>query len=176
MAPTHGDEEIEGRYKERKTYKERSYAYSPVPASGGSTAVHDSTTLGKQSGKNGARQTRLLGSNGVRVECPVNKMTEKGSTRLQYIAAGAGKSQPSFSRLSPLAGAVSHATRFPPATADPRLPLRIGLASYAGNFHRFNASSTGSGHATFFRRCCRLVSRQIQFIRLTEFKVETETS
>ncbi|XP_031839330.2 facilitated trehalose transporter Tret1 [Nomia melanderi] len=89
MAPTHGDEEIEGRYKERKAYKERSYAYSPVPASGGSTAVHDSTTLGKRFGENGAGQTRLLGSNGVHVECPVNKMTEKGSTKLQYIAAGA---------------------------------------------------------------------------------------
>lgn len=148
MAPTHGGEEIEGRYKERKTYKERSYAYSPVPASGGSTAVHDSTTLGKQSGKNGARQTRLLGSNGVRVECPVNKIMEKGSTIPQYIAAIAGKSATLFlsslaSRHSPLAAHRSCQPRdFPPATADPRLPLRIGLANYAGNFHRFNAKST----------------------------------
>lgn len=112
MAPTHGGEEIEGRYKERKTYKERSYAYSPVPASGGSTAVHDSTTtLGKQSGKNGARQTRLLGSNGVRVECPVNK--NMGSTILQYVAAIAGKSATLF--LSPLA------TRLSPELSTTRL-------------------------------------------------------
>ncbi|XP_078047722.1 facilitated trehalose transporter Tret1-2 homolog [Augochlora pura] len=98
MAPTHdGNEEIEGRYKERKAYKERAYAYSPVPASGGSSSVCDSTTLWTQNGEineNGAGQAKLFRSKGVHDKCPVSysivaKMTEKGSTRLQYIAAAA---------------------------------------------------------------------------------------
>nr|XP_033328583.1 facilitated trehalose transporter Tret1-2 homolog [Megalopta genalis] len=98
MAPTHdGNKEIEGRYKERKAYKERAYAYSPVPASGGSSSVCDSTTLRKQNeeiSENGVGQAKLNRSEGVHEKCPVSfsiaaKMTEKGSTRLQYIAAAA---------------------------------------------------------------------------------------
>ncbi|KZC10964.1 Facilitated trehalose transporter Tret1 [Dufourea novaeangliae] len=92
MAPTHGDEEIEGRYKERKAYKERPYAYSPVPASS-STEVHDTTTLDRHTDRNGAgRYDHRLGSttiNGVNGKCPVNNMAEKGSTTLQYVAAAA---------------------------------------------------------------------------------------
>ncbi|XP_076280403.1 facilitated trehalose transporter Tret1 [Lasioglossum baleicum] len=96
MAPTYGsNEEIEGRYKERKAYKERAYAYSPVPASGSST-VCESTTLRKQNGKrNGQLPTTFDCENnyfyGVNDKCPVsyNNMTEKGSTRLQYVAAAA---------------------------------------------------------------------------------------
>lgn len=94
MAPTHGgNEEIEGRYKERKAYKERAYAYSPVPASGSST-VCESTTLPKQNGKkHGQLPTTFDCENnycyGVNDKCPCNNMTEKGSTTLQYAAAAA---------------------------------------------------------------------------------------
>ncbi|XP_017754191.1 PREDICTED: facilitated trehalose transporter Tret1-2 homolog [Eufriesea mexicana] len=77
MAPTHGHEEIEGRYKE--------YAYSPVPASS-TSALYDSTALGKypETGA-GSPKYRI---NGVQ-KCRVAEMTEKGSTILQYAAAAA---------------------------------------------------------------------------------------
>ncbi|XP_076658262.1 facilitated trehalose transporter Tret1-2 homolog [Halictus rubicundus] len=94
MAPTHGgNEEIEGRYKERKAYKERAYAYSPVPASDCST-VCESTTLRRQNDKkNGQPPTTFDCENnlyGVHNKCTVSyNMTEKGSTTLQYVAAAA---------------------------------------------------------------------------------------
>ncbi|XP_043256954.1 facilitated trehalose transporter Tret1-2 homolog [Colletes gigas] len=81
MAPTHGQEEIEGR-----SYKE--YAYSPVPASS-SSAVYDSATLGKHSNEIGVGSARYIDPNGVQGKFHVNEMTEKGSTLLQYVAAAA---------------------------------------------------------------------------------------
>lgn len=84
MAPTRDHEEIEGRYKE--------YAYSPVPASS-TSAVFDSTALGKYPREIGAGSPEYR-INGVHEKCRVAEMTEKGSTRLQYIAAAAGKLQP----------------------------------------------------------------------------------
>lgn len=85
MAPTHVQEEIEGRYKE--------YAYSPVPTSCTST-VYYSPTLGKYPIKFGGSlpKYRTIGD-----QCPAAEMTEKGSTLLQYLAAAAGKFQPFFS-------------------------------------------------------------------------------
>ncbi|KAK1136081.1 hypothetical protein K0M31_000650 [Melipona bicolor] len=90
MAPTHGQEEIEGRYKE--------YAYSPVPSSS-SSAVCDSTTLGKYPVEIGVGSSKYC-TNGVHDKCRVANMAEKGSTLPQYVAAAAGKFQPfSFSRV-----------------------------------------------------------------------------
>nr|XP_003703808.1 PREDICTED: facilitated trehalose transporter Tret1-2 homolog [Megachile rotundata]XP_012141667.1 PREDICTED: facilitated trehalose transporter Tret1-2 homolog [Megachile rotundata]XP_012141668.1 PREDICTED: facilitated trehalose transporter Tret1-2 homolog [Megachile rotundata]XP_012141669.1 PREDICTED: facilitated trehalose transporter Tret1-2 homolog [Megachile rotundata] len=80
MAPTYSPEEIEGR-----SYK---YVYSPVPVSS-SSAVYDSTTLGKQPVEIGAGSTSYRVSNGVQDKCRDSKMTEKGSTFLQYVAAAA---------------------------------------------------------------------------------------
>ncbi|XP_006571359.2 facilitated trehalose transporter Tret1 [Apis mellifera] len=79
MAPTHGQEEIEGRYKE--------YAYSPVPASS-TSAVYDSTTLAKYPVDIGAGSPKYR-TYGVYEKCRVAEMTEKGSTLLQYVAAAA---------------------------------------------------------------------------------------
>lgn len=84
MAPTHGQEEIEGRYKE--------YAYSPVPASS-TSAVYDSTTLAKYPVDIGAGSPKYR-TYGVYEKCRVAEMAEKGSTLLQYVAAAAGKFQP----------------------------------------------------------------------------------
>lgn len=86
MAPTHGQEEIEGRYKE--------YAYSPVPASS-TSAVYDSTTLAKYPVDIGAGSPKYR-TYGVYEKCRVAEMTEKGSTLLQYVAAAAGKFQPFY--------------------------------------------------------------------------------
>lgn len=86
MAPTHGEEEIEGRYKE--------YAYSPVPPSS-SSAVYDSTTLGKYPVEIGVGSSKYR-TNGVHDKCRVANMAEKGSTLPQYVAAAAGKFQPHF--------------------------------------------------------------------------------
>lgn len=87
MAPTHVQEEIEGRYKE--------YAYSPVPTSC-TSAVYYSPTLGKYPIKFGGSlpKYRTIGDHD---QCPAAEMTEKGSTLLQYLAAAAGKFQPFFS-------------------------------------------------------------------------------
>lgn len=84
MFPTHGHEEIEGRYKE--------YVYSPVPASS-TSAVYDSTTLGKDPDEISAGSPKYH-TNGVNEKCRVAEMTEKGSTVLQYVAAAVGKFQP----------------------------------------------------------------------------------
>lgn len=92
MAPTHGQEEIEGRYKE--------YAYSPVPPSS-SSAVYDSTTLGKYPVEIGVGSSKYR-TNGVHDKCRVANMAEKGSTMPQYIAAAAGKFQPLSFSLSSL--------------------------------------------------------------------------
>lgn len=86
MAPTHGQEEIEGRYKE--------YAYSSVPPSS-SSAVYDSTTLGKYPVEIGVGSSEYR-TNGVHDKCRVANMAEKGSTIPQYVAAAAGKFQPPF--------------------------------------------------------------------------------
>lgn len=85
MAPTYSYEEIEGR-----SYK---YAYSPVPVSS-SSAVYDSTTLGKHPVDIGAGSTSFRVSNRVRDKCRASEMAEKGSTFLQYVAAAAGKTLP----------------------------------------------------------------------------------
>lgn len=87
MAPTHVQEEIEGRYKE--------YAYSPVPTSC-TSAVYYSPTPGKYPIKFGGSlpKYRTIGDHD---QCPAAEMTEKGSTLLQYLAAAAGKFQPFFS-------------------------------------------------------------------------------
>ncbi|XP_043525601.1 solute carrier family 2, facilitated glucose transporter member 8-like [Frieseomelitta varia] len=79
MAPTHDQEEIEGRYKE--------YAYSPVPPSS-SSAVYDSTTLGKYPVEIGVGSSKYR-TNGVHDKCRVANMAEKGSTLPQYVAAAA---------------------------------------------------------------------------------------
>ncbi|XP_017875877.1 facilitated trehalose transporter Tret1-2 homolog [Ceratina calcarata] len=80
MAPTHGYEEIEGRYKE--------YAYSPVSASS-TSAVYHSTTLGTYPKENGAGTSncRINVNNSVQKKRRVAEMAEKGSTLPQYIAA-----------------------------------------------------------------------------------------
>ena len=80
MAPTYSYEEIEGR-----SYK---YAYSPVPVSS-SSAVYDSTTLGKHPVDIGAGSTSFRVSNRVQDKCRASEMAEKGSTLLQYVAAAA---------------------------------------------------------------------------------------
>ena len=90
MAPTYGQEEIEGRYKE--------YAYSPVPASS-TSAVYDSTTLAKYPVDIGAGSPKYR-TYGVYEKCRVAEMTEKGSTLLQYVAAAAGKFQPFYPSAS----------------------------------------------------------------------------
>lgn len=90
MAPTHGQEEIEGRYKE--------YAYSPVPASS-TSAVYDSTTLAKYPVDIGAGSPKYR-TYGVYEKCRVAEMAEKGSTLLQYVAAAAGKFQPFYCSAS----------------------------------------------------------------------------
>ncbi|XP_076750808.1 facilitated trehalose transporter Tret1 [Xylocopa sonorina] len=77
MAPTHGNEEIEGRYKE--------YAYSPVPASS-TSAVYHSTTPGKYPAEIGAGSPDYR-TNSVYEKCRVAEMAEKGSTLPQYLAA-----------------------------------------------------------------------------------------
>ncbi|XP_060822248.1 facilitated trehalose transporter Tret1-like [Bombus pascuorum] len=79
MAPTHVQEEIEGRYKD--------YAYSPVPTSCTST-VYYSPTLGKYPIKFGGSLPKYH-TIGDHDKCPAAEMTEKGSTLLQYLAAAA---------------------------------------------------------------------------------------
>lgn len=113
MAPTHGQEEIEGRYKE--------YAYSPVPASS-TSAVYDSTTLAKYPVDIGAGSPKYR-TYGVYEKCRVAEMTEKGSTLLQYVAAAAGKFQPfyCFASFRPVdRGLGSRAMR---PVHDPRRPV-----------------------------------------------------
>lgn len=86
MAPTRGHhEEIEGRYK--------AYAYSPVPVSS-SSAVYSSTTLGRRPGESGFNSAKYYSLNGAHDEYRYSDMTEKGSTTLQYVAASAGKCNP----------------------------------------------------------------------------------
>ncbi|XP_047365216.1 facilitated trehalose transporter Tret1-like [Vespa velutina] len=86
MAPTHREEEIEGR-----SYKE--YAYSPVPASS-SSAVYETTTttlvkepyvISTNNGEEFKKSTFGI----VTSKCSAAEMGEKGSTLLQYIAAAA---------------------------------------------------------------------------------------
>ncbi|KAI4491219.1 hypothetical protein M0802_010315 [Mischocyttarus mexicanus] len=103
MAPTHQQEEIEGR-----SYKE--YAYSPVPVSSSSavyeqttttttitantTTTTTTTTLNKDNtfeNINNREECKILAGNfgNVKGKCSVAEMTEKGSTLLQYVAAAA---------------------------------------------------------------------------------------
>lgn len=83
MAPTHRNEEIEGR-----SYKD--YVYSPVPVSSSSAVSHSTTLSEKPPAESvpGDKQAfpELFG---FCEKCGANKMTEKGSTLLQYIAAAA---------------------------------------------------------------------------------------
>lgn len=133
MAPTHVQEEIEGRYKE--------YAYSPVPTSCTST-VYYSPTLGKYPIKFGGSlpKYRTIGD-----QCPAAEMTEKGSTLLQYLAAAAGKFQPFFSmakrgrsiRVPGLSLGESHPSTMPtvnPSLATPE-PLLVGHLFRWRTFH-----------------------------------------
>jgi len=85
MTPTRDNEEIEGR-----SYKD--YAYSPVPVSS-SLAVFDTATPGKESvelsterGEESCRTSFRIVDN----HRPEN-MAEKGSKRVQFLAAAAGK-------------------------------------------------------------------------------------
>ncbi|XP_014614373.1 PREDICTED: facilitated trehalose transporter Tret1-2 homolog [Polistes canadensis] len=100
MAPTHQQEEIEGR-----SYKE--YAYSPVPVSSSSavyepttntttdTIITTITTLDKETfvenNQNKADECKLSATFGkVKGKCSAaEEMAEKGSTLLQYVAAAA---------------------------------------------------------------------------------------
>jgi len=83
MTPTRDSEKIEGR-----SYKD--YAYSPVPVSSPS-AVYDTPPV-RESVELGIRDRTLRTGHC----CPEN-MTEKGSKRVQFLAASAGKS-PSVSK------------------------------------------------------------------------------
>ncbi|XP_032680146.1 facilitated trehalose transporter Tret1-2 homolog [Odontomachus brunneus] len=84
MTPTQRDEEIEGR-----SYKD--YAYSPVPVSS-SSAVFNATTLDKESVQLNVvrdRESYRTSSHSVGIRYPED-MEEKGSTRVQFLAAAAG--------------------------------------------------------------------------------------
>ncbi|XP_011693009.1 PREDICTED: solute carrier family 2, facilitated glucose transporter member 8-like isoform X2 [Wasmannia auropunctata] len=78
MTPTHGNEEIEGR-----TYKD--YGYSPVPVSSPS-AVNDTPPVDRESVELDIRGR--TSSHTVNHRCPED-MTEKGSKRVQFLAASA---------------------------------------------------------------------------------------
>lgn len=87
MTPTRGNEEIEGR-----SYKD--YAYSPVPVSSPST-VNDTPPV-RESVELDIRRTSLR-TNG---HSGPEDMTEKGSKRIQIVAAATGKSSSINKRLN----------------------------------------------------------------------------
>lgn len=82
MTPTRGNEEIEGR-----SYKD--YAYSPVPVSSPSAVYDTDSTPDRESVELNVRGRTSLDIVG-NPSSPEN-MTEKGSKRMQYLAAAAGK-------------------------------------------------------------------------------------
>ncbi|XP_011643846.1 facilitated trehalose transporter Tret1-2 homolog [Pogonomyrmex barbatus] len=82
MTPTRGDERIEGR-----SYKD--YAYSPVPVSS-SSAVYGTSTPGRESVELNIRGKESYDRTSLRtVNNRPEEMTEKGSKRLQFLAAAA---------------------------------------------------------------------------------------